>query len=152
MKYIDKNIKQNCLYCNKEYIKTRATQKYCSKKHASYSSNKREIQRNKEKGIISNKLRIRFEIFKRDDFKCVYCGRNQREDKVKLQIDHIHPSNKGGSELYDKLTTSCFDCNRGKSDILLKDKIIKPSDKNEKGLNSQELKMRNRRAKRGTSL
>jgi hypothetical protein len=32
-----------------------------------------------------------------------------------LEVDHIEPVSKGGSDEYANLITSCFDCNRGKS-------------------------------------
>lgn len=60
---------------------------------------------------ISKKLR--FELFKRDSFQCVYCG--NRPPNVLLEIDHIIPFSKGGKDKIENLVTSCFDCNRGKS-------------------------------------
>ena len=65
---------------------------------------------------ISKKLR--FEIFKRDGFSCQYCGNTPPQ--VTLEIDHIKPVSKGGTNDINNLITSCFDCNRGKSNILLK--------------------------------
>ncbi|MFX5785200.1 HNH endonuclease, partial [Acinetobacter baumannii] len=38
--------------------------------------------------------KTRFEVFKRDSFKCQYCGRCAPE--VILHVDHIHPVSKGG--------------------------------------------------------
>lgn len=61
--------------------------------------------------------RKRFSIFQRDSFTCQYCGR--RPPEVMLQVDHIVPSSKGGSDAATNLITSCFDCNSGKSDISL---------------------------------
>ena len=63
---------------------------------------------------MSLSKKTRFEIFKRDGFTCQYCG--QRPPEVVLEVDHIHPSSKGGSDEELNLITSCFDCNRGKSD------------------------------------
>ena len=54
----------------------------------------------------------RFEIFKRDGFKCQYCGRTP--PAVILEVDHIVPVKSGGSSDEENLLTSCFDCNRGK--------------------------------------
>lgn len=61
--------------------------------------------------------RKRFEIFKRDNFTCKYCGRKPPE--VVLEIDHIVPVSAGGTSEKFNLTTSCFSCNRGKSSIEL---------------------------------
>lgn len=57
--------------------------------------------------------KIRFEVFKRDNFTCQYCGRKPPE--VILEVDHIIPKSKNGSDDFSNLLTSCFDCNRGKS-------------------------------------
>lgn len=65
----------------------------------------------KRKGISK---RLRFEIFKRDGFTCRYCGRNP--PTVVLNVDHIMPVSKGGTNDLDNLITACFDCNSGKSD------------------------------------
>ncbi len=63
--------------------------------------------------------RVRFEVFKRDSFKCQYCGSSAPE--VILQVDHIHPVAKGGEGDITNLVTSCDSCNSGKSDKLLSD-------------------------------
>jgi hypothetical protein len=60
---------------------------------------------------ISKKMR--FEIFKRDNFTCQYCS--AKPPNIPLEIDHILPVSKGGDNSKDNLITSCFDCNRGKS-------------------------------------
>lgn len=63
-------------------------------------------------------LRLRFKVFKRDNFKCVKCGRNPAINPgTELQIDHIKPYTKGGETILDNLQTLCKDCNVGKSDI-----------------------------------
>lgn len=61
--------------------------------------------------------RMRFQVFKRDGFKCQYCGRTP--PTVVLEVDHIHPVAKGGKNQSDNLLTACFDCNRGKGAELL---------------------------------
>jgi hypothetical protein len=63
------------------------------------------------------KKTLRFEVFKRDNFRCVYCGRTPPE--VILEVDHILPKSKNGSDDINNLVTSCSDCNRGKSNIPL---------------------------------
>lgn len=57
--------------------------------------------------------KTRFEVFKRDDFACSYCG--QKPPAVVLEVDHIVPVAKGGKNGMDNLITACFDCNRGKA-------------------------------------
>lgn len=63
-------------------------------------------------------LAQRYTIFERDNFTCQYCGRNVKEDKVKLVIDHKVPKKRGGTDKFDNLITCCFDCNAGKRDRL----------------------------------
>ncbi len=57
---------------------------------------------------------IRFEVFKRDSFACQYCGRKAPD--VLLDIDHIEPVAKGGTNDLLNLIAACRDCNSGKSD------------------------------------
>jgi len=78
--------------------------------------------------------KVRFEVFKRDLFKCQYCG-NHPPDVV-LNVDHIMPVAKGGSDDMDNLITSCEACNSGKSANLLtsvprslKDKAMEVAEK-----------------------
>ncbi len=66
-----------------------------------------QSQRRKQ---ISKKLR--FEVFKRDSFKCQYCGATAPE--VILHVDHMKPVSKGGSNDLTNLITSCAACNLGK--------------------------------------
>src|SRR5699024_4683814 len=66
---------------------------------------------------LSNK--IRFEVFKRDNFTCQYCGRKAPE--IVLNVDHIEPVAKGGTNDIYNLVTSCFECNNGKRDRKLDD-------------------------------
>lgn len=60
---------------------------------------------------ISKKLR--FDVFKRDSFKCVYCGAVPGPD-VLLEVDHVQPVAEGGENEIDNLVTACLTCNRGK--------------------------------------
>lgn len=59
--------------------------------------------------------RLRFEIFKRDGFKCQYCGRTPPD--VVLHVDHVVPKSGGGGSEDDNLLTACADCNLGKGPI-----------------------------------
>lgn len=60
-------------------------------------------------------MKLRFEILKRDNFKCCACGASPAKDPaVELHIDHIIPWSKGGETIEDNLQTLCSICNFGK--------------------------------------
>lgn len=61
--------------------------------------------------------KLRFEILKRDDFRCRYCG--QRAPNVVLQVDHLYPVSMGGNNRPENLITSCQACNQGKGDSVI---------------------------------
>lgn len=122
--------KGNCLLCNKEFIKNVARQKFCSKQCSKIVyKNKYDKISNGENFEGNDKfscfLKLRFEIFKRDNFRCQYCGRNPKDNKTKLVIDHIIPRIEGGSNISENLITACNECNLGKSDILLEERQLK---------------------------
>jgi len=53
-------------------------------------------------------------VFRRDHFKCHYCGLDGMHDFESwliLTIDHIHPHAKGGGRNMDNLVTACQPCN-----------------------------------------
>lgn len=80
-------------------------------------ANKKKNESTKKRVPISKALR--FEVFKRDNFTCQYCGRSAPE--VVLEVDHIVPVSKGGTNDLFNLVTSCKECNRGKSNKELSD-------------------------------
>ena len=57
---------------------------------------------------------VRYDVLKRDEGRCVLCGASGR-DGVRLEVDHIVPRSKGGSNEPVNLQTLCAPCNRGKS-------------------------------------
>ena len=57
---------------------------------------------------------LRYEVFTRDNYRCVICGRST-SDGIKLHIDHIKPYSLGGETVLENLRTLCDDCNLGKS-------------------------------------
>ena len=57
--------------------------------------------------------KLRFEVFKRDEYRCRICG-SSAQDGVQLEVDHIHPVSKGGTNELRNLQTLCKPCNRGK--------------------------------------
>lgn len=58
---------------------------------------------------------MRFEVLKRDGFKCRYCG-NSAQESV-LHVDHVVPVAKGGPTVPENLVAACRDCNGGKSSV-----------------------------------
>ena len=58
---------------------------------------------------------LRYDIMKRDNFRCVLCGRS-RSDGAVLHVDHIVPVAKGGKTVPENLRTLCQECNSGKRD------------------------------------
>lgn len=57
---------------------------------------------------------LRFDVLKRDGFRCRYCGVSV-DDGAVLHVDHVMPRDKGGPTTLDNLVTACIDCNLGKS-------------------------------------
>lgn len=79
---------------------------------------------------------LRFEVFKRDNFTCQYCGRMAPD--VILEVDHIEPISGGGKNEIMNLVTSCKDCNRGKGAKKLSDnQIIKQQQDQLKEINEK---------------
>lgn len=62
--------------------------------------------------------KTRFETFKRDGFKCQYCGAHP--PSAVLHVDHIVPVADGGGNEDTNLVTACDRCNLGKSANSLK--------------------------------
>lgn len=58
-------------------------------------------------------LSLRFDVFRRDEFRCQICGATA-SDGARLEVDHKVPVAKGGLDEISNLWTLCFGCNRGK--------------------------------------
>ena len=75
----------------------------------------------KERNITARKpisSGLRFRVFQRDGFECFYCGK--APPQTELQIDHIIPVLRGGTNAIENLVTACAECNRGKGTKKLK--------------------------------
>ncbi len=68
---------------------------------------------------MSISKRLRFEVLKRDGFRCTYCGATSLS--TRLHVDHVEPASRGGSDDPANLVTACAPCNLGKSDVRLED-------------------------------
>lgn len=101
--------KKNCKNpnCNKRFEYINPYKKYCSYKCRD------EHRAIKHKGLIIkdySKQPLKEEIFKRDNYKCFYCGKDLK-DRVGLQIEHLISKYNGGNNQPDNLVTSCSVCN-----------------------------------------
>lgn len=80
----------------------------------SYALEKERETKEYQRKILTPSLR--YDILKRDNFKCVICGRTPKRDGITLHVDHIIPVSKGGKTEPENLRTLCSICNLGKSD------------------------------------
>jgi hypothetical protein len=71
---------------------------------------------------VSISTRTRFEIIKRDGYRCRYCGANAVD--VQLHVDHVIAVANGGTDDPTNLITACAKCNLGKSDVPLDESRI----------------------------
>lgn len=62
---------------------------------------------------ISN--RLRFEVLRRDNFTCHYCGR--KPPQVEMTLDHVNPRALGGQDVPENLVAACTECNGGKTSV-----------------------------------
>ena len=65
------------------------------------------------KNRVTLKPSLRFDIFKRDNYRCQICGRTVQEG-IRLEVDHKHPVAKGGTNELLNLWILCQECNIGK--------------------------------------
>jgi len=80
------------------------------------AQSQQQISKNKRSRYIPASVRV--SVLNRDKYKCVFCGKSAKQ--VELEVDHIIPFAKGGSNDLSNLQTLCFDCNRGKGVRILK--------------------------------
>lgn len=64
-----------------------------------------------KKDLFEPMAAMRFLVFWRDSFTCVYCGRSRFEERIKLNLDHLIPD---GPYTFENLVTACAECNCGK--------------------------------------
>jgi len=57
-------------------------------------------------------------VYKRDNYECVYCGNSTQK---LLTLDHVIPQSKGGKNTWDNLVTACKQCNSEKADLSLEE-------------------------------
>ena len=85
---------------------------------AKFKKLKKEIELYEKVNLSTNQIvkrvpipeEVKFEVWRRDEGKCVICNSNQN-----LEFDHIIPFSKGGSNTARNLQLLCETCNRKKS-------------------------------------
>lgn len=127
-KILTKPICEITIYCKATYTSPRGRNYYYKDKRYNYVSlqnlfnyaielkeqrQTRQYQMKLERAKMSDSLR--YDILKRDNFKCQICGLSS-QDGVKLHVDHIIPVAKGGKTIESNLRVLCDRCNMGKSD------------------------------------
>jgi hypothetical protein len=103
----------NCIKCEIEFSQEFPKQLHCS--HECFIDDYLDKNQRIMKEFAG---RCYFLIYKRDDFKCVYCGRSAHEG-FKLYLDHIYPLSKGGQNHPFNLATCCPSCNTCKGERTL---------------------------------
>lgn len=105
----------------KGLVKDKKYKKYSDKDFSNIIREYLELKKNNKLSEIISRIErskmsesLRYDVFKRDNFKCSICGMSAK-DGVKLQVDHIIPISKGGKTEMDNLQTLCSRCNIGKS-------------------------------------
>lgn len=66
--------------------------------------------------------RLRFEILRRDNHTCQYCG--EKAPNVTLHVDHVKPKTLGGNDSPENLVAACKDCNTGKTSVSLEAPMV----------------------------
>lgn len=76
-----------------------------------------ESKRTKAEDKRQPSIGLRFNVLRRDNFRCVLCGISPAiQIGCTLHVDHIVPFSKGGKTTSDNLRTLCSICNVGRSD------------------------------------
>lgn len=90
-----------------------ALNKFIAYKNGTIEIDKKEYAARKHRKTINNSTR--YDIMKRDYFKCTVCGDSPSSNiNTILEIDHILPVAKGGGNENENLRTICKSCNVGK--------------------------------------
>ena len=69
-----------------------------------------EPEKVKEIKLLNFPPKIKEKIFKRDNYKCVVCGRG-RKDSVEICADHVIPLDRGGTNTLENGQTLCMEHN-----------------------------------------
>lgn len=82
--------------------------------------------------------RLRFEILKRDGFRCRYCGVSAAS--AVLHVDHVVAESAGGEDVPENLVTACAACNGGKSNVGLDESRLSTTTVEDIQQNTEDIK------------
>lgn len=85
---------------------------------------------------------VREYLLEKFDRHCAYCGAKD----VPLEVEHVHPKSRGGSNRVSNLTLACRECNEEKDNLLLMEwteKLSKKKDKRSQMILSNIPKLQN---------
>lgn len=71
---------------------------------------------------MSVSKRLRWEILRRDGYRCRYCGKTSADERI--EVDHVIPKALGGTDHPTNLTAACHTCNKGKNSTAPDDSLV----------------------------
>jgi len=93
----------------------------CRKRRAE-SSRPISISADEREADFYNVRENRLKIFERDDYHCIYCGKQLT--RFTATLDHVTPVSEGGDNSADNLKTACLQCNSRKTSRPLGDFLV----------------------------
>jgi 5-methylcytosine-specific restriction endonuclease McrA len=107
------------IICQVIYITPKRTKTYTAQRQIRMSSifNRINAKSESQQSIEYQRSLMtsskRYDIMRRDGFKCKLCGRTAT-DGAQLEVDHILAVSRGGKSIDSNLRTLCRECNQGK--------------------------------------
>lgn len=101
-------------YINRFGSWNNALLEFIKSENGTVQESKLNFSKNKREKV---NLSTRYNILKRDNYRCAVCGSSPSNNTCKrLEIDHIKPVSRDGSNISSNLRTLCEKCNSGKHD------------------------------------
>lgn len=69
--------------------------------------------------------RLRFDVLRRCNFSCYYCGVPAAFGLRALHVDHVIPVDLGGTNDPWNLVAACWDCNLGKTNTAPSEELVR---------------------------
>jgi hypothetical protein len=85
----------------------------CQRRRAENAAGNPQISASEQEADFYNVRENRLKIFERDNYRCVYCGKQLT--RFTATLDHITPVSEGGDNTAENLKTACLQCNSRKT-------------------------------------